>query len=247
MSAKRAKNRLDLLLLERGLVPSRQRARALIMAGKVLVDGERVEKPGTEFPLEVVLSVKEDLPYVSRGGLKLRAALVGFQIDPAGLTVLDGGASTGGFTDCLLQHGAARVVAVDVGYGQLDWKLRNDGRVTVLDRTNLRHLEPRSLPFPVKAAVADLSFISLTLVLPKLVEIVPRHGWLVPLVKPQFEVGRQDVGKGGVVRDAKKIRAAVEKVKVFAESIGFLVNGQMDSPIKGPKGNQEVFLHLIRR
>jgi len=231
-------------MLEKGLVSSRERARALIMEGKVTVNGIPVEKPGKEVPTDASLSVKQDMPYVSRGGLKLEAALDYFRIDPSGLRILDAGAATGGFSDCLLQRGAARIIAVDVGYGQLHWKLRNDPRVTVIERTNIRFLEKGSLPHPVDAAVADLSFISLKLVLPRFKEFLPVGGWFVPLVKPQFEAGRADVGKGGVVRDASKIRAAVDSVKTFAESCGFQVLAQMESPIKGPKGNREFFLHL---
>lgn len=233
--------------MERGLVSSRQRARALIMAGRVKVDGARIEKPGKEVPADAVLILEEDLPYVSRGGLKLEAALDAFSMDPAGLKVLDAGASTGGFTDCLLQRGAACVVAVDVGYGQFHWTLRGDPRVILLERTNIRFLAPASMPCPVEAAVADLSFISLKIVLPNLREILPPGGWLVALVKPQFEVGRSDVGKGGVVKDTAKIKAAVEGIKVFARDCGFDVLGETESPIKGPKGNREFFLHLRRR
>lgn len=245
MSQKIGKSRLDALLVEKGLVSSRERARALIMAGKVTVDGVPVVKPGKEIPENASLSLKQDLRYVSRGGLKLEAALDSFGIDPSGLRILDAGASTGGFSDCLLQRAAARIIAVDVGYGQLHWKLRNDPRVTVMERTNIRFVEASALPHPVDAAVADLSFISLKLVLPKFKEFLPVRGWLVPLVKPQFEAGRADVGKGGVVRDATKIRAAVDSVKAFARASGFRVLAEMESPIKGPKGNQEFFLHLI--
>jgi 23S rRNA (cytidine1920-2'-O)/16S rRNA (cytidine1409-2'-O)-methyltransferase len=246
MMQKTPKNRLDSLMVERGVVSSRQRARALIMAGKVTVDGARAEKPGKEVAVDADLVVKEDVPYVSRGGFKLEAALDAFAIDPTGLTVLDAGASTGGFTDCLLQRGAARVIAVDVGYGQFDWRLRSDGRVTLLERTNIRFLDPASLPYAVDAAVADLSFISLKLILPKLAEIVRPGGWVVPLVKPQFEVGRADVGKGGVVRDPEKIRAAVDGIRAFSQTCGFGVLGEIESPIKGPKGNTEFLLHLLR-
>lgn len=244
---KTPKSRVDTLLVERGLVSSRHRARALIMAGRVRVDGAKIEKPGKEVALEAVLTVEEDLPYVSRGGLKLEAALDTFEIDPAGLRVLDAGASTGGFTDCLLQRGAARVVAVDVGYGQFHWKLRSDPRVSLLERTNLRFLGPEALPHPVDAAVGDLSFISLKVVLPIFREILPGRGWLVVLVKPQFEVGRADVGKGGVVRDPARARQAVEDIQSSADLSGFDVLGDMESPLKGPKGNREFFLYLIRR
>lgn len=231
-------------MVDKGLVPSRERARSLIMAGRVLVQGIRVEKPGKEVSYEAEVLVKEYMPYVSRGGLKLAAALDGFCVDPNGLSLLDAGASTGGFTDCLLQRGARRVIAVDVGYGQFDWQLRGDPRVTLIERTNIRFLDPASLPYPVDGAVADLSFISLTLVLPKFYEILAKGGWLIPLVKPQFEVGRADVGKGGVVRDEQKIKAAIEKVKSSAKGIAFEVLGESESPIRGPKGNREFFLYL---
>ena len=244
MTQKAVKSRLDTLMVERGLASSRERARALIMAGRVAVDGVTFEKPGKEIPRDATLFLKQDLPYVSRGGLKLEAALDHFGVDPAELRIMDAGASTGGFTDCLLQRGAARIIAIDVGYGQLHWKLRNDPRVTVMERTNIRFLEMDALPHPVDAAVADLSFISLKLVLPKFKEILPVGGWLVPLVKPQFEAGRADVGKGGVVRDLAKVRAAVDSVKAFAEACGFKILAEMESPIRGPKGNREFFLHL---
>jgi 23S rRNA (cytidine1920-2'-O)/16S rRNA (cytidine1409-2'-O)-methyltransferase len=244
MTQKTAKVRLDALMLEQGLATSRHRARALIMAGKVKVDGMRIEKPGREVPPDAQVAVEEDLRYVSRGGLKLEAALCGFAVDPTGLTVLDAGASTGGFTDCLLQHGAARVVAVDVGYGQLDWRLRNDPRVVVIERKNIRFMERAALPVPVDAAVADLSFISLRLVLPTLMNLLPAGAWIVALVKPQFEVGKGEVGKGGVVREAQRIRAAVDRVKASARGCGLEVLGELESPIKGPKGNQEILVHL---
>jgi 23S rRNA (cytidine1920-2'-O)/16S rRNA (cytidine1409-2'-O)-methyltransferase len=244
MPQKPVKKRLDMLMVDKGLVPSRERARSLIMAGRVLVAGVRVEKAGKEVPYDAEVLVKEYMPYVSRGGLKLEAALDGFSVDPIGLSLLDAGASTGGFTHCLLERGARRVIAVDVGYGQFDWELRKDPRVTLLERTNIRFLDPASLPYTVDGAVADLSFISLTLVLAKFYEILPLDGWLIPLVKPQFEVGRADVGKGGVVRDEQKMRAAIEKVKSFARGCGFQVLGELESPIRGPKGNREFLLYL---
>jgi len=246
MKNRQSKIRLDNLTFERGLATSRHRAQALIMAGKVLVDGVKIEKPGKEVSPQATLSILEELPYVSRGGVKLCAALDHFKADPSNLSFLDAGASTGGFTDCLLQRGAGRVIAVDVGYGQFDWKLRNDPRVSVLERTNIRFLESNSLPFPVDAAVADLAFISLTLILPKLAEILPTAGWLLALVKPQFEVGPKDVSKGGVVKDMSKIRAVIEKVKTAAVECGFQVLGEFESPIQGPKGNREFFLYLKR-
>lgn len=244
MNQKPGKSRLDNLLTHMGLAASRSLARALIMAGKVLVDGVKIDKPGKEFPYGVAVSVAQEPPYVSRGGLKLEAALDAFGIDPRGLSVLDAGASTGGFTDCLLKREASRVIAVDVGYGQFHWTLRRDPRVTVLERTNIRFLEAGQLPYPVDAAVADLSFISLRLVLPRLGELLPPGGWLVPLVKPQFEVGRSHVGKGGVVRETAQVRAAVAGIAKCAESAHFRVLGEVESPIRGPKGNREFFLHL---
>lgn len=246
MLKKKTKRRLDHLMMERGLAPSRQKACALIMAGKVLVDGMRIEKPGRQFSDESEIVVKEDLPYVSRGGIKLAGALDAFGTDPSGLAILDAGASTGGFTDCLLQRGAARVVAVDVGYGQIHWELRRDPRVTVIERTNIRSMTAAMLPHPVDAAVADLSFISLKKVLQPIRELLPASGWLIPLVKPQFEVGRSEVGKGGVVRDEAAIRSAVAGIKEFAEANGFLILGESESPIRGPRGNHEFFLHLVK-
>jgi 23S rRNA (cytidine1920-2'-O)/16S rRNA (cytidine1409-2'-O)-methyltransferase len=216
------------------------------MAGKVLVNGVPAGKSGQQFPPDCVLTIKEGIPYAGRGGLKLQAALEAFEVDPQGLRVLDAGASTGGFTHCLLERGAARVVAVDVGYGQFDWTLRNDPRVTLLERTNVRFLEPKMLPHPIDAAVADLSFISLKLVLTKFSELIPSGGWCLPLVKPQFEVGRQHVGKGGVVRSVERIRAALDDIKIFSQQSGFLVLAELECPIRGPKGNREFFLHLIR-
>lgn len=246
MAINESKQRLDVLLFEKGLAPSRHRASALVMAGNVIVDGVKIDKPGKAVSRTAALLLRERLPYVSRGGIKLGAALVAFGLDPKGLIVLDAGASTGGFTDCLLTRGAARVICVDVGYGQLDWKIRTDARVTVMERTNIRYSDVKTFPCPVNAAVADLSFISLKLVLPKFREIVPQRGWLVPLVKPQFEAGRAHVGKGGVVRDREIIMEAVQGVKNAAEDNGFEVISQMESPIRGPRGNREFFLYLRR-
>ena len=241
------RRRLDLLLVDKGLAPSRERARSLIMAGRVFVDGLRIEKPGKEFAFDANVHVKGNLPYVSRGGLKLEAALDGFGIDPAGLSILDAGASTGGFTDVLLQRGAEKIIAVDVGYGQFAWRLRQDPRVTLMERTNIRHLDLGKLPFVLDGAVADLSFISLRLVLGKFGDVLPRGGWALPLVKPQFEVGRESVGKHGVVRDETKIRQALNSLKEFASMCGFLVLGELECPIRGPRGNREFFLSLQRK
>jgi 23S rRNA (cytidine1920-2'-O)/16S rRNA (cytidine1409-2'-O)-methyltransferase len=240
------KTRLDILLVERRLTSSREKARALIMEGKVLVDGVIIDKPGKEILNTAELGLKEPLKYVSRGGLKLSAAIDKFDIDPAGLTVLDAGASTGGFTDCLLQRGAKRIVAVDVGYGQFDWKLRNNPRVRLLERTNFRYLDISALNESVDAAVADLSFISLRLVLFKFAEILSKGNWFVPLVKPQFEVGRKDVGKHGVVRNPDAVTAALHTVKRAATDTGFMVVNELESPILGPKGNHEFLIHLVR-
>ncbi len=241
------RHRLDSLLVDKGLAPSREKARALIMAGRVFVDGLRIEKPGKEFASEATVRVKGNLPYVSRGGFKLEAALDGFGIDPSGLSILDAGASTGGFTDLLLQRGAAKIIAIDVGYGQFAWRLRQDPRVTVMERTNIRHLDPEQLPFALDGVVADLSFISLRLVLGKFRDVLPRGGWALPLVKPQFEVGRESVGKHGVVRDETKIRQALNSLKECASNSGFLVLGELECPIRGPRGNREFFLSLRKK
>ncbi|MDQ7785481.1 MAG: TlyA family RNA methyltransferase [Desulfomonilaceae bacterium] len=238
---------MDSLLVERRYAASRQRAAALIMAGKVTVDGVLADKPGKQVLDSSEVTVREDMPYVSRGGIKLAGALDAFGRDPSGLAILDAGASTGGFTDCLLQRGASMVIAVDVGYGQIHWNMRCDPRVVVMERVNARSLTVADLPCPIDAAVADLSFISLKLVLPVLRELLPVGGWLLPLIKPQFEVGRSDVGKGGVVRDAAKIRRVVDDLKEFAAGAGFDVLGEVESSIRGPKGNQEYFLNLVKR
>jgi 23S rRNA (cytidine1920-2'-O)/16S rRNA (cytidine1409-2'-O)-methyltransferase len=242
-----ARLRLDKLLVDRGLAPSRERARALIMEGKVLVADAPAEKAGTMVEPTVEVRLRgEDIPWVSRGGLKLAHALDHFALDPSGKVALDAGASTGGFTDVLLQRGAARAYAVDVGYGQLAWKLRQDARVVVIERQNLRALERARIPEPLDLAVADLSFISLTLVLDKLAELLdgPQKP-LVALIKPQFEVGKGNVGKGGVVRDPALRQQAVDGVLAFAAARGWAVGGVTESPILGPAGNVE-FLALLR-
>ncbi len=238
--------RLDQLLVERGLVPSREKARALILAGLVVVDDHRALKAGQRVNPSAEVRLKGEYnPYVSRGGLKLEAALEAFGIDPAGETCLDVGASTGGFTDCLLQRGAARVYAVDVGYGQLAWKLREDPRVVILERQNIRHLPRQAVPEPIDLATVDASFISLRLVLPRVAEFLRPGGALVALIKPQFEVGQGKVGKGGVVRDAELRKQAVDDVVVAAEEIGFEVAGLIQSPVPGAKkGNIEYLAHF---
>jgi len=242
------KERLDKLVLERGLAPSRERAKALIMAGQVVVDDHLADKAGLMVNVTAEIRLKgEPLPYVSRGGLKLAQGLDLFGIDVQGLSALDVGASTGGFTDCLLQRGARRVIAVDVGYGQLAWKLREDPRVLSLEKTNIRHLEPRALPELPDMAVIDASFISLDKVLPPTLRLIREGGTIVALIKPQFEVGRGQVGKGGVVRDEKKHLEVVATITALAESLGLMVLGLCDSPILGPKGNKEFLIHLQKR
>ena len=235
--------RLDRLLVERGLAPSRERAQRLVMAGEVLVDERVVSKPGTEVPDDAAIRVRTPAsPYVSRGGEKLAGALDAFGVAVEGRVVLDVGASTGGFTDVCLRRGARRVIAVDVGYGQLAWALRQDPRVTVLDRQNARFLTPDVLPERPDLAVVDVSFISLDLVLPSLAVVLAPVGEVVALVKPQFEVGKGEVGKGGVVRDAAKRAEAVRRVRACAEALGFTIVGEADSVLPGPKGNLETFL-----
>jgi 23S rRNA (cytidine1920-2'-O)/16S rRNA (cytidine1409-2'-O)-methyltransferase len=241
------KTRLDKLVLERGLAASRERARALIMAGQVVVNDHVADKAGQLVSLDAELRLKgEVLPFVSRGGLKLRKGLDEFGIDVSGLVAIDIGASTGGFTDCLLQRGARRVFAVDVGYGQLAWKLRTDGRVTNMEKTNIRHLEPGQLDEVPDIAVIDASFISLAKVLPHAIRLLSDDGLIVALIKPQFEVGRGEVGKGGVVRDEKKHREVTGSIRMLAEELGLEVRGETESPILGPKGNRE-FLICLRK
>jgi len=242
------RERLDKLLLERGLAASRERARALIMTGDVLVRGQPQTKPGTLIDLAADIRVRRDEdPYVSRGAHKIARGLDHFAIDPAGQTALDVGASTGGFTDVLLRRGAARVYAIDVGYGQLAWSLRQDERVVVLERENIRTIESALVPEPCDLAVIDVSFISLTLVLTRVAELLqpPCGKPIVVLVKPQFEVGRALVGKGGVVRDPDVRRSAVDKVRSWAAANGFVPGGDVESPLPGPAGNIE-YLMLLR-
>jgi len=239
-----AKQRLDLLVLARGLAPSREKARALIMAGEVLVNGQTVDKPGTPVQSEATVEIRARPRYVSRGGDKLAAALATFPVEVGGLTCADVGASTGGFTDCLLQHGAAKVYAIDVGYGQIAYPLRTDPRVVVLERTNVRHLA--QLAEPVSLVVMDASFISLRLLLPVVQGWLPTGGGsIIPLIKPQFEAGPQDVGKGGVVRDPAVHRRVLAEVLAFAAANGLGVHGLIRSPLKGPAGNIE-FLAWLR-
>lgn len=235
-------------MVGRGIAETRHKAQGLILSGVVLVDGHRVDKAGAAISEDSVITLKgEPMPYVSRGGVKLKGALVRFGIDVSGLACADFGASTGGFTDCLLQAGAARVFAIDVGYGQMDVRISSDPRVVVMDRTNVRTLGPDATGGPVDVATADLSFISLRLVLPNIAGMLKPGGTLVTLVKPQFEVGRGKVGKGGIVRDEAERLRAVEEVREFAEGIGLLVLGEMESPITGAKGNVEYILYMKKR
>ncbi|MEM9195490.1 MAG: TlyA family RNA methyltransferase [Myxococcota bacterium] len=239
------KQRVDKLLSERGIAPSRERARALILAGRVFSGERRVEKAGEQLPENAPLEVRgTDLKYVSRGGLKLEGALDAFPIKVSGATVADFGASTGGFTDCVLQRGAEKVYAIDVGYGQLAMKLRNDPRVVVMERTNARHLREDDLEEKVDLIVIDASFIGLEKLLPAARALLRPAGDCVALVKPQFEVGRSNVGKGGVVRDPEVRARAIVDVRTAAEKLGFEVLGETDAPIKGPKGNHEALLWL---
>lgn len=235
-------DRLDRLLVERGLAESRTQAQGLIMAGEVRVNEEVASKVGQRVALDARITILEKLPYVSRGGLKLAGALADFGYDPAGKTCADVGASTGGFTDVLLQRGAARVYAIDVGYGQLAWKLRQDARVVILERTNARHLD--TLGEPIDLAVMDASFISIELLLPAIARWLRPGGDVITLIKPQFEAGRDEVGKGGVVR-APEVHARVLHARVaYAEANGWTVHDMTASPITGPAGNREFFLWL---
>ncbi len=238
------KKRLDILLSERGLVESPHRAQGLIMAGQVLVDDEVVDKPGKLVSLYAQVTIREGLPYVSRGGIKLEHALNRFQVDVTGKIVADVGASTGGFTDCLLHGGARRVYAIDVGYGQLAWRLRQDPRVVVLERTNIRYLE--TLPEPIDLFTVDVAFISLELVLPKVVNLLQPKGEIIALIKPQFEAGREQVGEGGVVKDPTVHRSVLEKILAWAKNNSLRIQGVTPSPLKGPAGNLEFFSYLSR-
>jgi 23S rRNA (cytidine1920-2'-O)/16S rRNA (cytidine1409-2'-O)-methyltransferase len=241
------RERIDKLLVERGLAESRTKAQAMVMAGVVLVNEQRVEKPSDQFPTDSPIRIKRaDDPtsrYVGRGGLKLEAALNHFQIRVHGLTCLDVGASTGGFTDCLLQNGAAKVFAIDVGHNQIDWRFRNDPRVEVREGVNARYLQPQDFPVQFDLAVIDVSFISVTKVLPAIVSLLRAGASLVTLIKPQFEVGRGEVGSGGIVRDEEKRVRVVEEVNQFASTQGLRVEGVIQSPITGAEGNVEYLAH----
>jgi len=239
------KIRLDRLLLLRDLVPTRQKAQGLIGAGQVYVEDRRADKAGSLFPENCRIEIKgPDNPYVSRGGVKLAGGLDHFGIDPSGLVCGDIGASTGGFTDCLLQRGAARVYAIDVGYGQLAWKLRSDRRVVVMERTNARYLTPADLPELLDLAVIDASFISLEILLAPVMALVKPGGSILALIKPQFEVGKGQVGKGGVVRDEALHEAAIARIENFGRDLGLADHGHCLSPLLGPKGNREFLIHF---
>jgi 23S rRNA (cytidine1920-2'-O)/16S rRNA (cytidine1409-2'-O)-methyltransferase len=243
------KERIDKLLVEQGLANSRTKAQALVMAGVVLADEHRVEKPSQTFGREAVLRIKGDTPeskYVGRGGLKLEQALTEFGVDVNGFNCLDIGSSTGGFTDCLLQHRAVKVVAIDVGTNQLDWKLRSDPRVDVRENTNARELKPDDFDGEFDLAVMDVSFISVTKILPVLSPLLKEKAKIILLIKPQFEVGRGEVGKGGIVREPEKHERVVREVNEFATSIGLKVGGLIESPILGAEGNKE-FLAVYER
>ena len=240
-----SRDRLDRVMVQRGLVESREKAQALIMAGEVLVDGRKAQKSGESVPSTSSIELLARPRFVGRGGIKLQAALEHFKLDPTGLVCLDVGASTGGFTDCLLQNGAARVHAVDVGHGQFDWRLRNDARVVVYEGVNARHLAKEQIGEPVDLAVCDVSFISVTLILPAIEPILKPEGQMIVLVKPQFEAGREQVGKGGIVRDPAVQQAACDRVAAAVEALGFRW-ATIDSPIPGAEGNREILLHAHR-
>jgi 23S rRNA (cytidine1920-2'-O)/16S rRNA (cytidine1409-2'-O)-methyltransferase len=240
------KERLDVLLVKKQLAQSREKAKAIIMSGIVYVNGQKEDKAGASFEEEeVTIEVRGNtLPFVSRGGLKLEKAFRVFPIDVAGKICLDIGASTGGFTDCMLQNGAAKVYAVDVGHGQLDWKLRSDERVVCMEKTNFRYVTGAQIPEPIDFAATDVSFISLTKILPPAKALLKQDAYMVCLIKPQFEAGREKVGKKGVVSDPKVHEEVVEKIENFAASIGFRIAGLDYSPIKGPEGNIEYLLYI---
>jgi 23S rRNA (cytidine1920-2'-O)/16S rRNA (cytidine1409-2'-O)-methyltransferase len=244
---KAAKIRLDRLLVARGFAESRERGHALVLAGQVLVNGQKQDKAGALVPENAELRILgEVLPYVSRGGLKLEGALREFKISVEGKTALDVGASTGGFTDCLLQHGAKKVYAVDVGYGQLAWKLRRDPRIITIERVNIRDIASSLIPEPIDTVVIDVSFISLEKVIPSVLKFLKPDSELIALIKPQFEVGKGQVGKGGIVRDEAARSAAVDRVTDFISGLGLVVKGVMPSPITGQDGNVEFLIYAVR-
>ena len=239
------KKRLDVLLTEKGFVDSRSKAQAVIMAGQVYVDGQKADKPGISYEETVEIEVRgESCPYVSRGGLKLEKALRDFGVKPEGYVCSDSGASTGGFTDCLLQQGASKVFAIDVGYGQLDWKIRSDPRVVVMERTNIRYVTPEDLGEALDLSVIDVSFISLKIVLPAIKALLKPTGQVLCLIKPQFEAGREKVGKKGVVREPETYKQVLDDFVELANTLEFTILGLTFSPVKGPEGNIEFLGHL---
>ena len=239
------KKRLDVLLVEQGHAESRTKAQAIIMSGLVYVDGQKADKPGMSFEETVALEVRTGgCPYVSRGGLKLEKALRDFGVNPTGYVCSDSGASTGGFTDCLLQQGASKVFAIDVGYGQLDWKIRSDPRVVVMERTNVRYVTPEQLGEPLDLSVVDVSFISLKIVLPVIKTFLKSTGQVLCLIKPQFEAGKEKVGKKGVVRDPQTHKEVLDNFVELANNLEFKILGLTFSPVKGPEGNIEFLAHL---
>lgn len=240
------KERLDRVLMAQGLVPSREAGARTVLAGGVSVDGIMVDKPAKLVPLDARIEIVQPALFVSRSGDKLAAALDAFHIDPREAIGLDVGCSTGGFTDCLLQRGASRVYAIDVGYGQFEWKLRQDSRVVLLERTNIRYVDRAAVPELIDLAVIDVSFISLTLVLPAVVHLLNSSAMVVALVKPQFEVGKGQVGRGGIVRDDAQREAVTEKIIACAAHLGLQLKGVLDSPVMGRKGNREILVGFAR-
>ena len=239
------KKRLDVLLTEQGYAETRSKAQAIIMSGQVYVEGQKADKPGISYEEGVAIEVRgESCPYVSRGGLKLEKALRDFGVKPEGYVCSDSGASTGGFTDCLLQQGAKKVFAIDVGYGQLDWKIRSDPRVVVMERTNIRYVTPEDLGEPLDLSVIDVSFISLKIVLPAIKQLLKPEGQVLCLIKPQFEAGREKVGKKGVVRDPEIHKEVLDTFVSLADQLQFTILGLTFSPVKGPEGNIEFLGHL---
>ncbi len=247
-SVAKNKSRLDNLLVEKGMAESREKAKAFIMAGVVAVNGRMVDKPGYGVPENAEITIKNDpMPYVSRGGLKLEAALDHFNMDVHDAVILDIGASTGGFTDCLLKRGAGKVIAVDVGYGQLHWTLRQNSRVIILEKTNARYLTREVIKEPADGAVIDVSFISLKLIIPPVSCLLKENSFIIALIKPQFEAGKDQVGKGGVVRDPELREKIVHDIETFCKECGWSQKGVIPSPILGPRGNQEYLIYIKRQ
>lgn len=241
------KKRLDVLVVEKGLAKSRDAARKMIMAGDILVNEQPTDKPGTSVSeTAAIISRKPDMPYVSRGGVKLSHGLSELKLDVSAMVCLDVGASTGGFTDCLLQSGASHVYAIDVGYGQLDWKLRRDSRVTVIERTNIRYVTPETLPVGFDLITIDVSFISLKIVVPVVKQFLKPDGRILALIKPQFEVGKNQVGKGGVVKDPRLHENIIDALSAYFKDLSLVPKAVLPSPVLGPKGNREFLIHLCR-